>query len=446
MEQVTLARKQQQIFDYIESTNDNVCVCGEPGVGKSVLIRALKENGQKRYILAAPTGLAALNIDDAKTLHSLFRLPVSQGIIHPSFDNYPTDPQVISFIKGVIKHLIIDEISMVRADMFDYLDRLLQYVNGNDKPFGGIQVIIIGDFFQLPPVVIAEEKVQLKEAGYQSPFVFDSFAFKSGGFKIQQLNEVFRQKGDPEFLDLLGAAREGLVTQGHIKLLNTRVARLEGIRIALTGTNNQALNINMTKLKALGNPIKCFNASVFGQWPGSQSNPTFPTDRELYLCVGAQVIVKKNGADCPPNIEGKFKPTVVNGTLGIVKEIAENKLLLEVIEKGKSREVWVYKQSWERKRKEQDVTTGKWSEVVIASFDQLPVSLAWAISIHKSQGQTFSEVHIDPSKIFAAGQMYVALSRCKTLAGITFESKLDSRKFFTDKNVLRFNDLIQEYA
>lgn len=428
----TLTKNQQRVFDLVESSNRNLLIMGKPGVGKSVLIRALTEAGQKNYILAAPTGLAALNIG-GRTLHSIFRLPTSEGIISESYDMFPTDDATVNFIRFAIKYLIIDEISMVRADTFDYIDRLLRYIKDQNEPFGGVQIIAIGDFFQLPPVVTSQEKIQLKKADYDSPFVFHSKAFKEGNFNVVQLNEVLRQAGDPEFMELLDVAREGVVENSHITILNKRVNPLEGVRISLVATNKEAATINLIRLKSLGTEIRTYEARVFGHWPA------YPTEVQLQLAVGAQIMVKMNRADVPDNVQHPMISRVVNGTLGIVKELEKDRVLITVTEKGQSFEAWIYTKTNERKKKVQN-EDGKWSEEVVASFRQVPLSLAWAISIHKSQGQTFSEVHINASKIFADGQFYVALSRCKTLDGITLESPVSPRKFTTNKHVLKFND------
>lgn len=416
-----LTPNQQRIFDAVESTDSNILVFGKPGVGKSVLIRALVENGQKKYTLAAPTGLAALNIG-GRTLHSIFRLPVSQGIIERTFNNFPIDNN----IKYNINHLIIDEVSMVRADTFDYIDRLMRHAKGVDLPFGGAQVICVGDFFQLPPVVVREENVQLRNAGYISPFMFDSLASKD--FTILQLNEVLRQKGDNSFMELLDSARFGQVSMEHIRLLNATVSKPTDIRITLTSTNKQADEINSSKLNELGNEIKFFNAIKYGEWPA------YPAEENLRLSVGAQVMVKMNKADRPDGHKGEFVSKVVNGTLGVVSEIDDSRVKI-VLDNGE--EVWIFRKRWERKIKEKS-TDDKWVERVVASYDQIPLALAWAISIHKSQGQTFEKAHIDASRIFAPGQLYVALSRVKSLAGVSLNSKVSQQKFFADPNVVRF--------
>lgn len=446
-----LTKNQQQIFDAVESSNKNFLICGEPGVGKSVLTRALTELGRKTYTLAAPTGLAALNIETefarAKTLHSLFRLPVSGGIVAPNFNNFTIDDHTLKNIRYQIKHLIIDEISMVRADMFDYIDRLLRYVKQVDAPFGGIQIICIGDFYQLPPIVQGFEQKQMQDAGYESPFIFSSRCF-NGNFTILTLSEVLRQKGDPKFIDLLANARTGYVTHKDVSNLNKLVHAADNLTIRLCGTNKQADEVNTSFLSAIDAPSFQYIGEKFGEWPA------LPVDPQLTLKVGAQVIVKVNGADRPPNHKGKFISEVVNGTLGKVTEIIESssdesiksipglqKERCVVIETIKGNYVTIYIKRWERKVKvfEND----RWEEKIVASYTQMPLQLAWAISIHKSQGQSFDKVHIDAAKIFAPGQLYVALSRCRSMKGLSFQSEVIARKFWANPKVVEFFETIE---
>jgi ATP-dependent DNA helicase PIF1 len=508
-----LTDEQKIAFDAAELSHHNVLIMGKPGVGKSVLTRALVTDGLKDWTTAAPTGLAALNVG-GKTLHSLFRLPVSQGIIAPDFNVFNIDDRTENFLRYRLKYLIIDEISMVRADTFDYLDRLLRNVKGvPGAPFGGIQIVMVGDFFQLPPVVVDDEKLQLKSYGYESPFVFSSYVFRNHRelFKIVMLNEVLRQIGDPTFINLLNEAREGFEATfpKHIKMvemLNKQVGAPNDIRIKLAGTNKQAQEINDLEMRKINAPSKRFKAEKFGEWPA------LPVDEFLELKVGCQVMVKKNKADMPPNysvrLNGPFVSKVVNGTLGVVENIGvvpmrelsnpldwdaidyasdqafetANKLGLldeeerqefandkvvslkvmelrakaptnifkRLMEEAPKKEVEkvtirldngehvnIYRTRWERKvkRKGED---GQWEEQVVASYEQMPLQLAWAISIHKSQGQSFDKVHINLSRIFAPGQAYVALSRCRSLAGISLEAPTSPKSFYSDKKVLEF--------
>lgn len=435
-----LTKNQKYIADLVESCNSNILVHGKPGVGKSVLIRWLVENGRKTYTLAAPTGLAALNIG-GKTLHSLFGIPVSQGIIHPTYNVFSANERVCNNIKYRVKHLIIDEISMVRADVLDYIDRFMRSVKGYDASFGGVQVIAVGDFYQIPPVVVDNEHKQLDEAGYDSPFAFSSNAFKEGNFIIESLDEVLRQKGDKKFINILHAARTGDVKLDDIARLNKCVKVPKDLRIKLTGTNKQADIINSTELSKLESKPYKFTATKFGEWPA------LPVEENLVLKIGAQVIVKMNGADRPNKIQGEFESSVVNGTMGTVVEIYEEDSVEETVEKviiqlESGEQVPIYRKRWEHKIKEK--VDDEWKERIVASYSQIPLSLAWAISIHKSQGQSFDKVHIDANKIFAAGQLYVALSRCRSLKGLTLESELAKTKFWANRNVIQFFNELEE--
>lgn len=434
-----LTKDQQRIHTRVDTTNDNYLIQGKPGVGKSVLIHSLVEDGDKNYTLAAPTGLAALNIG-GRTLHSLFMLPVSGGIVHPTFNKFTINDNVLNFLKYKVHHLIIDEVSMVRADMFDYIDRLLRYVKNVDKPFGGVQMIVVGDFYQLPPVVVREEKQQLEQAGYDSPFIFSSRVFEDN-FKVLELTEVLRQKGDNKFIKILDGARTGQLLATEIDAINKRVGPADDLRIRLAGTNAQADSVNQMYLNALPGDKRFYDATKFGDWPA------LPVEESLALKIGAQVMVKMNQADRPPLLKGEFISDVVNGTLGKIVEFVTGKEPVKEDEKPQTPHVKIelrsgkivniYQKRWERKIKFRN-DEGDWDEKVIASYEQIPLSLAWAISMHKSQGQSFDFVHIDAEKIFMPGQLYVALSRARSLKGITLEAPVSASKFFADVKVTKF--------
>lgn len=425
-----LTKNQQETFDLVEYSTTNIFVTGKPGVGKSVLIHALTELSKKHYILAAPTGLAAINIG-GKTLHSIFRLPASDGIIHPTYNNFTNDVATLAYIKYKVNHLIIDEVSMVRCDMFDFIDRLMRFAKERDEPFGGAQVIIVGDFYQLPPVAKTEDLVQLKQAGYASPFVFSSKVFET--FTMVELSEVLRQKGDPKFIKLLHSARTGDVDDKQLAMLNKLVSKPTDVRIKLTSTNKIAEQVNLTELEKIESQAYTSNAVEYGTWPA------YPAEKILRLKVGAQVMVKMNKADIPQGHRGHIDSKVVNGTLGVIQEVCPQKDGIQKHVKVKLRDghvAKIYVQRWERKEKVE--TDGKWHEEVKASYEQLPLALAWAISIHKSQGQSFDFVHVDANRIFAPGQLYVALSRARSMAGLSLNSKVTAKQFFANKDVKRF--------
>jgi ATP-dependent DNA helicase PIF1 len=477
--ELILTEEQKVAFDSAEFGHDNVLIMGKPGVGKTVLTKALLKQGNKDWKVGAPTGLAALNAN-GKTLHSMFSLPASQGAIAPDYNVFNLQPATENYIRYQLKYLIIDEISMVRADMFDYIDRLIQYVKRvPDLPFGGIQLIMVGDFFQLPPVVVDNEKLQLREYGYSSPFIFSSRVFLNyrERFKIVLLNTVLRQIGDPGFISLLNSARDGMLNAKQLAQLNKQVGKPNDIRIKLCGTNKQADEINFNELNVLPPPSRTFTGNKYGYWK------ELPVEEQLELKVGAQVIVKKNRADMPQDYDfrasGPFYSKVVNGTLGVVVDLGlkeqpkpsvEDEDGLINVFKNKMEEnhehhlkiargvdnrpiqketekvtikldngdlVNIYRARWERKVKRK-MDDGTWEEEVEASYEQMPLKLAWAISMHKSQGQSFDKVHINFKKIFAPGQAYVALSRCRTLAGVSLEEETSVKAFYADKAVLDF--------
>jgi ATP-dependent exoDNAse (exonuclease V) alpha subunit len=430
-----LTQDQQRIFDLVQSTDSNYWILGKPGVGKSVLIRALTEYGEKHFTLAAPTGLAAINIG-GKTLHSIFGIPVSQGIFAKDFSRFTTNPNINKHVAFGIKALIIDEVSMVRADTLDYIDRFMRHCKGVDLPFGGIQVICVGDFFQLPPIINKEDRDAMKAGGWQSEFAFDAFATKD--FKPLVLEEVLRQKGDDKFIDILHAARTGNVGPKHLVALNKQVQPCTDYRVRLTGRNRDADEINQAHLKAIKETSKEFSADSFGDWP------EFPAATILELKIGAQVLIKKNAADRVPGSKGPNQSKVVNGSLGIVVELPEQEdgqpaKVMVKLQDGSV--VSIYRARWERKVKEQK--DGEWSERLLASFEQIPLQLAWAISMHKSQGQSFDAVHVNAQSIFAAGQLYVALSRCRSLAGLSLETPVSSNKFWANVRVKQFTKQIE---
>lgn len=450
-----LTKDQRRLFDLVEQTNDNIFIGGKPGVGKTVLIRALTDFGAKTYYVGAPTGLAATN-GGGRTIHSLFKIPVSDGILDPTFNRFTTDDRTVNHIRFNLRTLIIDEISMVRCDVLDYIDRLCRRVKNNDRPFGGIQVIAVGDFFQLPPVTKDRDLTELRNAGWASPFAFDAKVWQS--FKAVELTEVLRQKGDPMFINLLHNARIGkeAITNKQLVALNDQVNPApDDIRIRLTGTNNQAEERNQSELAKLPEPTVTFRAETFGVWPMSGGRPVYPCEEMLSLKIGAQVMVKRNAADRPPKHKGEFESKVVNGTLGIVREIFDGNVYHAhsegfepkeqtpyiIIELRDGTTATIYRRRWERKVKEK--VGDEWEERVVASFEQMPLALAWAISMHKSQGQSFDAVHIDASKIFAPGQLYVALSRCRTLEGVSLQARVSKEKFWANPSVLRYFETLQ---
>lgn len=443
MESLPLTKTQQAIFDFVEDTDKNVFITGRPGTGKSVLTNALRQLGRKDYRVAAPTGLAALNVN-GKTLHSMFGLPVSDGIIAPDYNKFSQIDNVVKFVRYQLRWLIVDEISMVRVDQFEFIDRFCRLVRNDSRPFGGIQVIAVGDFYQLPPVAKPDDVKALKAAGWESPFVFSSRLFDS--FETRELTEVLRQKGDRKFVDILARMRVGDLAPKDLAAINAQVEpNFDDVRIRLVSTNAEAFSTNSKELAKLPGNTVTFSATQTGVWPVKDN---FPAETELTLKIGAQVMVKLNKADIPQGERGDSD--VVNGDLGVVEAIFEEMDGEEFVKEAyvavrlrkNNNVVKIWRRRWEYKVKEK--VGSDWTERVVASFEQIPLSLAWAISMHKSQGQSFEAVHINCEKIFAPGQAYVAFSRCRTLEGITLESRVNASKFFANKEVVKFFKALQD--
>lgn len=434
MEDYPLTKEQQHAFDQITHTFNNYFITGKPGTGKSVLINALIDSVRKHFTVCAPTGLAALNIKTGKTLNSTFRIPIFEGILEPDYNEFPSDDRTVNFIKYNVKHLIVDEVSMVRCDTLDYIDRLLQHVKGRKEPFGGVQVILVGDYYQLPPVARNSDKIALFENGYESQFSFDAKSFKDGNFIPLQLTKVLRQK-DAKFIKVLHAARSGDITPAQCGILNANVGVMDDLRPVVCGVNKQADAINFGRLRGIeGEPTK-YTAKQFGYWPA------VPVDKELDLKVGAQVMVKMNGADQDPNDrEEDFVSNVVNGSLAVVEELHKDGTVTIKLENGVTTKI--YRQRWELKVKNKNAD-GVWEEKVEAYYEQMPLALAWAISIHKSQGQSFDKIMVDPSRVFEDGQLYVAVSRARSLKGLKFSSPVNTKKFKVNEHVKRFYEQLK---
>lgn len=426
----TLTKQQQTIVNFVEAHSDNVLLMGDPGTGKSVLTRWLVEHGKKNYWPVAPTGLAAININ-GRTLHAMFKIPTFENGIIPIEFPIPDRRDIIHLSR--VRYLIIDEISMVRADLLDYVNRVLQYFHNNDKPFGGIQVIMVGDFCQLAPVAQAQDKFELKQANYESEFAFDAQCFRIDELKVFVLTDVLRQADDLYFMEILKAARFGEITKAMIRDLNELVGVPRPGSITLAATNRQAEDINSNEMRRLPGPEMIFQSEVNGDYPEKQR----PLPDIIRLKVGAQVMVRKNGADRDPDEDEHQETRLVNGTLSMVcdNNVRPNCVRVDTFD---GQDAYVYRQSFDRTRKME--VDGKWVQQVIASFNQLPLTPAWAISMHKSQGQSFDNVNIDPSKVFASGQLYVALSRARTMKGMVLVNPVDSRKFTVNKHVRAFYD------
>ncbi len=409
-------------YDLMENNTECVFITGKAGTGKSTLLQHFKRNSRKKMVVLAPTGIAALNVGGS-TLHSFFKLPPRP--INRS--EIKTLSRKMRKLYQSVDTIVIDEISMVRADMMDIIDRFMR-LNGKHrhKPFGGTQMIFIGDLFQLPPVVSNDEEAKLFSSTYDSPFFFSAKVFQEVELISVELTRVFRHK-EQEFIRLLNSIRNNKATSKDIKRINQRYQpnfelEINDYYITLTTTNNTASEINTAQLEKLPTPLYQFEGEIKGKF----DNETLPTESALYLKEGAQVMFVKNDS------EGRW----ANGTLGRIKKIEQEQIQVETPDKM----IYPVKRlKWEMLTYEFDEKTEIMATEVIGSFTQYPLKLAWAMTIHKSQGKQFDKVIIDLGwGTFAHGQLYVALSRCKTLEGLVLKSKVRPKDVIVDERVIEF--------
>lgn len=413
--EIKLSVEQEALFQIMEGSNQHLFITGRAGAGKSVLLRHFRENTRRKTVVAAPTGIAALNVR-GQTIHSLFKLP-PQLFRKGSLSH---NSRLYSLLKR-IECIVIDEISMVRADLLDAIDERLRKANENDAPFGGVQIIMFGDVYQLPPVV-EENLAPYFENVHGGHFFFNALVWKETEFKIFELTQVFRQK-DPIFKDILNAVRDGSFTNEQIKQLNERhgVSMPDEGTITLAPTNTLVTNINQRKLDALPGEEKLYKATITGEMKKS----VFPTEENLYLKKDAQIVLLKNDMD----------KRWVNGTVGKIEELHDDYIKIKVGEEVYDLE----KNTWEEINYTYDAATHKVESKVTSSFTQYPIRLAWALTIHKSQGQTYESVALDlTTGTFAPGQMYVALSRCTSMDGLYLKMPVQKKHIITDAKVSQF--------
>jgi ATP-dependent DNA helicase PIF1 len=403
-------------------------VTGRAGTGKSTLLRTLRDIVTDEIVIVAPTGLAAVNVG-GQTIHSFFGLPprlVRQDDIRRSRNGR---------IMRKIKHLVIDEVSMVRSDLMWAIDQSLRVNRGKPRePFGGVRLVLFGDLHQLPPVVQEHEVADHLEENFGGPFFFSVPALMEGdGTTLLELNQVFRQSEGP-LLDVLNKVREGRVDEDDLTVLNERVRPIrtlaEGeVFVILTPTNAAAQRINLAYLNALKGAAYTYTAGTTGEFnPSAQ-----PTDQTLTLKVGAKVIMLRNDS------ERRW----VNGSIARISRLEEKQVFITL--DGKEYEV--EPASWENRRYAYDQAEQKIVETVAGTFTQYPVRLAWAMTIHKSQGMTLENVYLDLGRgTFAHGQAYVALSRCRTLEGLTLARPLVPRDVIFDKSAMKYRDVFHKLA
>ena len=409
-------------WDFVENTGRSIFLTGKAGTGKTTFLKTVVGKSRKRPIVVAPTGVAAINAGGV-TIHSFFQLPFSPYVpgakVESKFDFGREKRKIIASIDL----LIIDEISMVRADLLDAIDSVLRRFRNHSLPFGGVQLLMIGDLAQLTPVVTPDEEQLLKQY-YSTPYFFGSKALQQIDYVTIQLNHVYRQQ-DESFIKILNEVRNGHPSTEALEALNRRALQPTSSEgrgaIRLTTHNNLANFYNESELEKLPGRAIHYRAEVKGVFP----DYSYPTAETLVLKEGAQVMFVKND----PSGEHKF----YNGRIGRVIKATEKGL--SVYCEGDSEAIDVEPLEWENTRYTLNEKTREIESEVQGTFKQLPLRLAWAITIHKSQGLTFDRAIIDANQSFAPGQVYVALSRCRTLEGLILASPLSARSIINDERV-----------
>jgi tetratricopeptide repeat protein len=411
-------------WDFVEHTGISIFLTGKAGTGKTTFLRTFKEKSSKRSIIVAPTGVAAINAG-GMTIHSFFQLPLSPFVPEANFKNRFNYSKEKRKIIRTLDLLIIDEISMVRSDVLDAIDSVLRRFREHEKPFGGVQLLMIGDLQQLTPVVTPEDEVILQRY-YDTSYFFGSKALRSISYVTIELTHVYRQQ-DEEFITLLNNIREGQVSETDLKRLNERFnpnfePEVGSDYIRLTTHNKMAESYNEVQLHNLPSKACTFIAEADGNFP----EYNYPADFKLTLKRGAQVMFIRNDNN------GRY----YNGRIGHVTHIDNEKIL--VLCPGDDKEIEVQQETWENTKYSLNEKTKQIEAEVQGTFKQYPLRLAWAITIHKSQGLTFEHAIIDAQSSFAAGQVYVALSRCKTLEGLILASPISSSAIINDNQVMNY--------
>ena len=415
-------------WDFVENTGKSVFLTGKAGTGKTTFLREVVESSSKRVVVVAPTGIAAINAGGV-TIHSFFQLPLHPFIPGMKIESkFAFSKEKRSIIK-TIDILVIDEISMVRSDLLDAVDSVLRRFRDRSKPFGGVQLLMIGDLQQLTPVV-TEEEAQLLSNYYTTPYFFGSNALGRVDYVTIELKKVYRQQ-DAHFISILNEVRGGRPSQQVIDALNARykpefTPDPEEGYIRLTTHNSTANSYNEQQLELIEEPLHEFDAEISGNFP----EYSYPTEVRLELKKGAQVMFVKND----PSSEKRY----YNGKIGHVVEIVDEVILVQC--PGDDEPVAVEQLEWENSRYVINEQTQEMETEVQGVFKQYPLRLAWAITIHKSQGLTFDKAIIDAAASFASGQVYVALSRCRTLEGMVLATPLRQSSVMTD---LRVEDYIE---
>lgn len=440
-------------IDYILNTDKTIYLTGKAGTGKTTFLKYLKKVTHKRMVVLAPTGVAAINAS-GETIHSFFHIRPSVYIPEDPLRTADSELNELS-MKSIFKHLkyskskvelirnletiAIDEVSMVRCDIMDVIDKILRLYRDSTKPFGGVQMILVGDAYQLPPIVKKEEQEILKSS-YDGIFFFDSKVMEqiinNNQLIYVELQKVYRQD-DSKFIELIDRVRVNDMQDKDFALFDSKINKDKFINenkshIILTTTNVKVNYINEKRLAALPTQSKVYNAVVTGTFAEKER----PTDIALEMKVGAQIIFIRNDK------ENRY----YNGKLGVVKHLGEKFLLIETeTNNGEKIDVTVHPETWKSVSYKWNKTENVIEEEILGTFMQLPVRLAWAITVHKSQGMSFDRVMADLGNSFETGQVYVALSRCRSLEGLLLSSKIKPQSIIADPRVIEFSKNMSEY-
>ncbi len=429
-----MSQESRTAWNIIENTGANLFLTGKAGTGKTTFLKELRRLSPKRMVVLAPTGIAAINAGGV-TIHSFFQLPLSPYVPGATFGGGDNRRFKVGKVKRDIIRttdlIVIDEVSMVRADLLDAIDSVMRRYRRHDKPFGGAQLLMIGDVQQLAPVVKDDEWAMLSQV-YDTPYFFSSKALATAGYLTVELKTVYRQQ-DNNFISLLNQIRENRATAETLAALNRRY--IPNFRpapgsdyIQLTTHNRPAQEINEQELDKLPTKLHCFTAEVGGNFPES----SYPADFQLRLKAGAQIMFIKNDTN----------HRYFNGMIGEVLEVEDDSIMVRDKNGGSPFEI--EKAEWTNSKYTLDEGTKEIKESVEGVFKQYPVRLAWAITIHKSQGLTFEHAIIDASNSFAHGQTYVALSRCKSLEGLVLSQPLSASAIISDSQLDDFNSHIAD--
>ena len=421
-----LTDEHKKCLSVLEDTNDNLFITGKAGTGKTLLVRQFRNNSRKNVVVLAPTGIAALNVR-GQTIHSFFGFPpriIEQRAIKRVWK---------SRVMAKIDCIVIDEISMVRADLLDGVDKFMR-LNGRNEhlPFGGVQMVFVGDLYQLPPVVTYDEQM-IYEQLYDSPYFFGANSFDLNNFRVIELKTIFRQS-EKKFIDFLNLVRLGDPNDNTFDLINNRIVDkpVTDDHIILCTVNQTADDINQKKLAVIKSPTLTYNAMVEGNFPVDRRN--LSVSLELTLKKGSRVLFVQND----------LKRRWVNGTLGWVEELNKDMIRVKVDETEDIVDVDIGK--WDNIIYEYDENSGGFNEKIIGTLKQYPLRLAWAITVHRSQGMSLDKVCLDFSRSpFSHGQTYVALSRCRTLDGLVLTRKMSPSDILIDERIVDFYRILTRH-